>query len=250
MPIIVPSTTSTVVYTAGDIVRNALTILKVLGQDVTLDADDSQTGLSFLNMLLDGLSNQELTIHQVVRESFNLTAGLNPHTWGTGGTFNSTRPTEVVEASIRLSSGGVDVPLQIVSYDVYERERIKGLVVNYPQIVYIDNAYPLANCWFWPVPNGAIANFQSYKPFTKFSTINDQVTLPPGYMRMLSYGLSVELAPVYNLDPPAMALRIYEEAMRDIKRTNYKATMAKTDPALAALSQTAGRYNPYSDQRN
>ncbi len=249
MPIIVGPLTTSRTWVSGDIIRNALSILKVAGQDTTLDGGDAQAGLDFLNMMLDGWGTQNLTIYQIVRETFALTSGHNPHTWGVGGDFNSVRPIEIMAATIHLSAGAVDLPLGIVSYDVYEAQRIKQLVVNFPQYVYIDNGFPLSNCWFWPVPNGASVNFQSYKALSQFISINDVISLPPGYLRAMSYNLAIELASVYNIDPPMLAVRIAEQSLRDLKRMNFKPTLAQFDPALIAMSGNGGRYDPYSDLR-
>lgn len=244
MPIIIPSSSHTT--TAGDIVMGALRLLRVAAPDVTLPADDMANGLQSLNEMVAGWANEGLLIYQVVRESFVTTTGHNPHTWGTGGDFNSTRPSEVLAAS--LSIGSVDVPMQQISYDAYEAVRLKTLV-TYPQSYYIDNAWPVANVFIYPVPNGSTVNFQSYKPLPWFDYPETVVDLPNGYSRALRYNLAVDLAPEWQLSAGEDILRIAAKSVAALKNMNYKPTIAKVDPLLVSIGRGGPRYNPYSDTR-
>ncbi len=238
--------------TALDVIKGSLRLIHVLGSDTVLSNEEANDALLVLNQMLDSWSTEPNSLYVVTRETFTLTAGHNPHTWGTGGDFNSARPVSVVAASIHVGSGTtVDIPLDSVSYDDYERIGLKGLVTNYPRQFYFDNNWPLANVWLYPVPSSAIGiNFQSYKPLANFATLTSTVSLPPGYIRAIRYNLAMELAPEYKTTPSPEVANIANIAMQDIKRAGYKPTTASVDSSLIALGQQGGgRYNPYSDNR-
>jgi hypothetical protein len=250
MPIILSGSTATHTTTAGNIVNGALRLLRVKPTDVTLDAEDMQIGLQVLNEMLDSWAVEQLLLYQVVRETFSLSAGHNPHTWGAGGDFNSARPIEIVAASISVgSTPSVDIPLQSISYDAYEAVRLKSLVTNYPREYYNDNAYPLSNIYLYPIPAGSKINFQSYKALTLFDFPETIVTLPQGYVRALRFNLAVELAPEYQVDVEPTIQMIATTTVGKLKSLNYRPTMALIDPGLVKIGRGGGRYNPFSDQR-
>lgn len=248
MPIVLPSATlSAATKTAGDIVIGALRLLRVWASDTTLPAQEMETGLAVLNEMLGGWSTEGLTISQVVRDSFTLTAAQPSYTWGTGGDWNTARPTEILQCSFTLASV-VDVPVGVVTYDDYEAIRIKSLVTGLPRIVYPDYAFPLCRVYVHPQSSGGILNFQSYKPWTEFLYPEQEVLLPPGYFRALRFNLAVELAPEYQRDPGAVVVNTAASSLSKIKTLNYKPTTAQVDPALRALGRGgAGRFNPYYD---
>jgi hypothetical protein len=238
--------------TAGDLIRGALRLLQVNSADVTLSADEMNSGLVSLNQMLDGWSNEGLLQNEVVRESFALTPGHNPHTWGATGDFASSHPIQVLAASLHIgSSPSVDIFLQQVSYDAYENIALKGLVTNYPQVFYIDMNHPNANVYLYPVPGSATINFESYKPFAQYTDQADTLSLRPGYLRALRYNLALELAPEYQISAGADVVAIARQSIQKIKNINYKATIPKIDPVLVKIGRGRGfRYNPYSDTFN
>ena len=78
--------------TAGDMVRDALGLLLVLGQQDTLAAADMDDGLRFLNSMLESWGLIRQNIFKVNTETFALTAGDQTYTIGSGGDFNTARP--------------------------------------------------------------------------------------------------------------------------------------------------------------
>lgn len=248
MPVILPSlAVSAETKTAGDLVLGALRLLRVWSSDTTLPAQDMEIGLSVLNELIGGLSTEGLTLSQVVRDSFTISAPQASYTWGTGGDWATTRPTEILQCSFTLGTI-VDIPVSVVTYDDYEAVRMKSLVTNVPMQVYPDYGYPLCRVYVYPQTNGGILNFQSYKPWSEFLTQEQEVSMPPGYFRMLRYNLAVELASEYQINPGATVVAIAQASLSKIKTLNYKPTTAQVDSALRSIGQaTSGRFNPYFD---
>lgn len=70
----------------------------------------------------------------------------------------------------------------------------------------------------------------SWKPFSSFASVNDEIELPPGYERALRYNLAVELYPEYGKEPPASIYSAAQESKAAIKRMNIKPSYLVTDP--------------------
>jgi len=55
---------------------------------------------------------------------------------------------------------------------------------------------------------------------TRFNTISDTLVLPDGYEQALTYGLALELAPEYSVEPPAVVIDKAQTSKFLIKRVN------------------------------
>lgn len=225
--------------TALDLIQGALRPLNVLTGNTSLTAQESQDALQALNWMLDSWSNEDLTIYHMTRETFTLTSGKNPHTYGSGGDLNSTRPTEIRMATVNIN--GVDYPVEVLGYDDYEAIRLKTLQTAWPVYIYYEPSYPLGNLYTWPINTGNVMNFVTEKPLTNFATIYDTVSLPPGYADAIRYSLAVRLAPEYQITAGADLIALAEKTKKSIKHTNGRIppTM-QSDPSLRANGLNAG----------
>ena len=233
--------------TAIEVINAALRLLQVKGDDVTLSANEANDALFALNSLFDSWSNDNLMLYDIVRESFSLTAGKNPHTWGIGGDFNSERPMKLNTVNIMV--GSTEWPVRILTDDDYAAIRLKTLQTNYAQYCWLEQSYPLANLWIYPVPgSGNTLITYSEKPLTQIASLTTSITMPPGYIRMLRYNLAVELASEYQLKAGDDVVRIAIESKNALQRQNRKPKTLQVDQAL--LSMKKNRYNIYTDGYN
>lgn len=231
--------------TALDLIQGALRPLNVLTGNTSLTAQESSDALQALNWMLDSWSNEDLTIYHVTRETFTLTSGKNPLTYGTGGDLNSPRPTRIMKATVTISS--VDYPLEIIGYDDYEEIRLKTLQTAWPVYLYYEPDYPLGKVYTWPVNTGNVLTVATEKPLTNFATIYDTVSLPPGYADAIRYNLAVRLAPEYQITAGADLVALAEKTKKSIKHTNGRMppTM-QSDPSLRS-DALAGGWIIYTD---
>lgn len=230
----------------SDLIKASTRLLGNLGNDITLTVRESKYPLEALNLLLDSWSTESLILNQVTQELFGLTVGKDPHTWGLTGDFNSDRPIRVLAAKIRIP-GGVDMDVPIFGWDDYAAIRLKSLSNTIPQYVYIDNAYPLANVYIYPIPSAAYQMlFFSEKPLTEAAALTTTLSFPPGYLRAIKYALAVEIAHEYHIDVGSDIKAIATNSIANIKRANRKLTTSQIDPAI--LSPRGTRYNIYRDQ--
>ena len=237
----------TTTATPLDIIKGSLRLLEVLSSDVILEAPESSDALQAFNFLLDSWSNESLTIWKVEQEVFSLIGGLNPHTWGIGGNFNSVRPMRLLEVKTRIVNN-VDIPVRILSHDDYAAVPWKTIEASYPTYLYNDNAYPLANIYIWPVPTGTEQLVcYSEKPFNTPATLTQSLSMPPGYFRALKYNLAMELASEYQIQSSPDILRLANDSLSTIKRTNKKTQTLSVDPAVLRNGK-GPRFNIYAGE--
>jgi hypothetical protein len=225
-----------------DLIRGALRPLNVFTGNTTLTDDEAQDALQSLNWMLESWSNNGLSLFRVVRESFPLTSGLNPHTWGAGGNFNSPRPTRVVAASINVNT--IDYPLPLIGFDDWDSIRKKNLQTAWPSFCYIEPGYPLSSVYLWPVPSGNAVNFTSEKPIGGFTGLYEDVQLPPGYADAIRYNLAVRLAPEYQVAVGDDVARLATTALKALQRTNSRVPTMSLDSSFGA---GRGGYIIYTD---
>ena len=184
--------------TANDLISRAMRLLGVLGQGRrTLTSNEASDGLEALNAMLEGLSLERLLVYQILEESFPLVVGTGSYTIGTGGTFNTTRPTKIENAFLRDSSNN-DYPLEIVNNLAYDTVPLKT-VTSRPRYLYYDPIYPLAYIRLMYVPAYADTLYiNSWKQLQQFTDGTTALSLPPGYQRMIVYNLAIELHGEYQ----------------------------------------------------
>src|SRR5690606_3759960 len=105
--------------TAREMIASAVRLGGVLASGETQSAREATDALTVLNQMLSSWSNENLTVYQMVREEFTFTPNTATYTWGTGGTFNSARPVEVIKANLELLSGPQEIPLKILTTREY-----------------------------------------------------------------------------------------------------------------------------------
>lgn len=216
--------------TAGDIITRALRSLSVLAQGESADSDQLSDGLVSLNDMLVAWSNERLTVYKTVQESIALVGGQSAYDIGSGATsINTVRPIKIEGAFIRL--GGVDYPLQILTREQYNEISNKSLSSDLPCALYYDPGFPTSNIRIYPAPTGGTLYFDSWKPFSAFSTVSDAVSLPPGYDRALRLNLAVEMMPDYQVQNP-MVLGLAKESKAGLKRANHNPAVMSFDASI------------------
>jgi hypothetical protein len=242
-------------YTASDIIRASMRLIQVAAVDTDLTASELKDGLESLNRMLDSWSADELTLYQVIREQFPLTSGQNPYTIGYGGDFNTSRPMKIVDAYLVLNNGSIPVsyPMQVLGYDDYNSVRLKTLSTNFPNYIYYQPSFPIAEVYIYPIfaPNDpstqgpAYINLTSWKPFDMVVDPTAYMEYPPGYWEAIVFNLAVRIAEEYQFSIRETTVQLAANALKRIKRLNQRTVTLQTDVALMNTSQL--RYNIYSD---
>lgn len=229
--------------TVFDLIKGALRPLNVLTGNTTLTDEEAQDALEVLNWMLESWSTLPQAIFHVQRITGDLTSGKNPHTIGPGGDIDAQRPTRVIAASLRVVN--VDYPLAMLQADDYEAIRLKNLQTAWPVYGYLEQTFPLASLWLWPIPTGNSIALQCEFPLLGFDRLTDEVVLPPGYADAIRYNLAVRLADEYQIDVPQNVGRLAAASLQAIARANRRSQTMSVDPMLRRGNR--GRYLVFSD---
>lgn len=211
--------------TVRDLIHQSMRTLGVLASGEVASANEAADALDTLNQLIGSLNNDSLMVSSVVDHVFPLVAGTQNYTIGTGGTFNTPRPTAIEQAVLRDTSlaPALDIAMGILTQEQWAGVSLKGLSLPYPLWVYLDLAFPLARVVVWPVPTDTKQLvLWLWQAISAFSTLDDTVALPNGYDRMLRYRLATELALEYGraIGPELEALAGL--ATENVKRVNAR----------------------------
>jgi hypothetical protein len=210
--------------TALDIIKRSYRSLNALAITETLSNEDAEAALAALNDLIAGLNNDSLMVYQRVNRTKALTSSDGQYTIGSGGDIDTTRPLRIESAYTRDSSTpACDRGITIVTADRWARIPQKTTEGTYPRYLYYRPNYPLGEINLYPEPgSGLTLHMECWDQLASLATQGTSVSLPPGYDRLLRYGLAIELASEIN--PPtrieARVEKLYNQAKADIQRVN------------------------------
>lgn len=225
--------------TALNIITKAMLKVGILTKTEAPSSDEANDALDTLNDLLSSWSNDSMLITSRVTELFNLTAGVLNYNIGPGQTFDTVRPIHIVESHI------ID---GIISYEsmyqcpdeVYQGFNLKTLQ-SIPSSLNYSNAFPVGTIKLYPSPaSGYTLSITSEKELSQF-TLNETVSLPPGWNRALIYNLAVELAPEYGQEVDQLTLKIANDAKAAIARSIMKIRTLDAPPLTEI-----GQFNIYT----
>lgn len=175
----------------------------------TPEASETADALSRLQMMLRAWAGSSLLVHYISREDFALTASKGEYTIGSGGEFNTVRPTKIDDGYIR-DGNNIDYPLDIIDGAKYNRHASKD-TAGIPYELFYNPDYPLGKVFLHYVPLEAYTvHIDSQKPFTEVTKLTDTMDFPPEYEEPIMYNLALRLAPEYG--------RVLTQEMRDLAK--------------------------------
>jgi hypothetical protein len=234
------------------LIADALQKLGVYAPGEALNAADYATGLSVMNQMLDGWSNQSLTCYAIKEQTLTYVPGQFQYSIGPGGFVNDTRPLRIIAVSgscYTLDSNGNQYGIDVITQDQWNMRGSRNTNSNFPDVLFYDPQEPLGFLNFDPIPNiGYQVFFDSYLQLSELASLTSTITLPPGYQLAIASNLAVKLKPYYiaagvQIDP--LVMKEAMDSLADVKRTNIRLRTAKFDPEI--LSRAPGIYNIYTD---
>lgn len=226
----------------SDLINGAFRAFGFLGKGKALDAADVANAFEALNDMLDEANNDRLMIYQVTRNVFPLSSGTQTYTLGTGGTFSMPRPPKVERMSILLTANNPpqEIPIEMLTEDQWQNVTLKSIASYFPLQAYADDAYPLNNINFWPVPSGTCsAVVYAWNVLSAFTSLTQNVSFPPGYKNYMRYGLAIRMAPEYGFEASQTVHMAFANAKDMIRRVNWRPGKAEIDIALLGHSNNS-----------
>lgn len=228
--------------TALDIIKRAMRICGVIGQNETPTSSEASDGIVALNDMIDSWSTDRTYIFSILQTNFPLVAGTVTYTIGVGGTFNTARPIAIDNVFVRTNN--VDFPLKEINSQDYNAITSKSTNGGIPQYYFFNPAFPLATISLWGAPQSGLTIYlNTWQPLTQFANLTTDYTFPQGYARALAYGLAVEIAAEYGVQLTAETLAISVGSQANIRNKNLPEPVMKTEVGLIG----GGSYNYLSD---
>jgi hypothetical protein len=218
--------------TGRELVTATLKLIGVLAPGEAPAAHEATDSLATLNRMLGAWSTEGLLINAVSREAFTLTPNDGDYMIGVGGDFDTARPQQILNALIRDQSGtpALEYPVTLLSLDEWAGLLQKETSSSHPRALYDDGGYPLRKLSLYPKPSAAHQLvLYTLKPFTEVSTLDTEVTLPPGSDEALIYNLAIRLAPEYGRPVTAEIVMLAGDAKAGLKRMNHRPSLLRSD---------------------
>lgn len=245
--------------TWSDLITASLKRINVVQAGGTPSADDLADGLIILNLWIDSLAIEGLTIPFLLRSTWTIvsTKGTltNPYTVGAGGDIVVVRPPLPTAIVIKYQDTTV-TPTQEYKLDRYDDQAWqsipqKTLTAALPSGAYYNPTYAsgLGSLHLWPVPTQASLQGVLYapSPIAEAAALTDAIVLPAGYKFFIEENLAVKLAATFRenlpLDPELKENARTSKA--SIKRANIRTPVMAGDPMYCGGG--GGLYDIYSD---
>lgn len=225
--------------TASSLILDGLVMIgdKTIGG--TLTTAEETYHLRRLNSMLDSWSLERLMCYQIVQESLALTASTGSYTIGSGGAFNTTRPTRIVDPCFIRDSNNIDYRVDLINADAYGRITAKTIDGGIPRYLFYDTAFvtSLGTIFLWPEPQASLTLYiNSPKQITQFALISDTMVLPPGYELAISSNYGIFAAAGFKPISAELA-KVAKESKAAIKGVNIPEGILRMDPGLIGHSR-------------
>ena len=234
--------------TPNDIITLALKSAGVLGVGQTASAEDMNDSFTLLNFMLAQWQRKRWLIWTLDTFSVSCT-GAQSYTVGPGGDIDCPRPDRLEDAFFRQNipsePNEIDYPLEIIeSRETYNRIALKSLG-SFPSYIYYQSDFPMGSIYPWPLPSNLYQVFISVKTqLAQFTTLTQDVNLPPEYYAAILYNLSVRLRTAFQLPPDTAVIGLAKEALNVVRGANVQIPRLRMPVGIVR----PGLYNIFSDQ--
>lgn len=220
--------------TASSMILRSLRLIgeKTVGD--TLTSAEQTDYLADLNTMLESWSIDRLMVYQLLQESKALTSSVGSYTIGSGGAFNTTRPTKIVAPCFIRDSNNIDSDLEIIDAVTYGGIPKKDVDGSTPRLLFYDGAFAssLGTIFLYPEPAASLTLYiNSWKQLQSFALISTTVVLPPGYQRAIEFNFAIEVAGGFTKVSVEVA-KIAIESKAAIKKINLPAGVLQMPPGV------------------
>lgn len=213
------------IETTGDLITFVLRASGINGVGQTPLAEDSNTGLEFLRMLIAQWQRKRWLVWSE-QELSVVATGNNYYTIGAGQEFDTARPDKIHAAWCRMQPFGgpnpVDIHLAIIeSHEDWAGVTIKDLK-SLPSAVFYDSSFPVGRVHFYPVPPAAIYEMHLVvkASLPTYTTLTDPLNVPDEYIEAMMWSLCVRMQMAYGLPARSDHVGAMKQALNVLMMAN------------------------------
>lgn len=232
-------------YTVRDLLSSSLRKIGVIQPGEAISQEEMLDAMECANDVLNTWLLERLMCFHIVNQSFTLVSGQTSYTIGPGADFDTVRPVRIERAYIDVNTTQpiVTLDLQMLNFEQYADLTVKGTTSPIPNKIYYEPSFtsdePWGRIFLWPTPSyGNTLQLWYWDQISEFQSIDQVISLPPGYKKALRYSIACEIAPEYGISPPPMVIQIAQTSIAAIKRVNQTLPVAICDPALVSQRRT------------
>jgi hypothetical protein len=222
-------------------------MIGVASAEQPISAFMAEHALGALNALLDSWSVEKLLVYSRPKISLVLVPGRSAYTWGITVPpcdIPGEPPVKLELALLTVEDTAPGLEWEVTILDQYAFEAgiaIKQLTSSYPAALYLDSAEPVATLHVWPVPDMPYTlQLLPWSAHSPYGGWDDVLDWPNGYQRAMVYGLALELAPQYMVEPSPLILRTAEESKRALYVINAEVGKLSLSPGRPVGSTALG----------
>jgi hypothetical protein len=214
----------------SDLIHSSFRLIGAIAAGETLETNELNDAFISLNQMIASWNTEGLSLAGRGRMFLPLTIGVNQYAL-------TQRPIKIDAASVAVQ--GIDCPLEIVDATGWEAITEKAAEAILAKQLYCDYLFPASNVFVWPAPRvaGTLEMFV-YSSIAPFVTVNDVISLPPGYEQAVRYNFAIAILPEYprsQVDPTlAPQAQGYKASIIELNRSNHARTAQPNLETVAA----------------
>lgn len=244
----------------------------MLAEGETPSSETANDALTALNQMIDSWNTERLAVFSTQDQVFNWPSGTRTMEIGPSGDIfiadsllstqvpepittqsdtlieapiRGTRPILVDDATyFRDPQTNVSYGIKLINQQQYDGIAVKTVTSTYPQVMWVNMAYPNITMTVYPVPLRLLEfHLISVTPLDQAAILATPLSFPPGYLRAFKYNLACEIAPEFGVEPSAQVQRIAMYSKRNLKRINNPDDIMALPYSIVGTRQ---RYNIYA----
>jgi hypothetical protein len=199
-------------------ITSALQLIAVVASGEVPSGQESVDGLLALNLILDGWSGDRNNLYDNNVLSYTLSSDTTELSLGTGQTLNI--PVDSYIETVAIGSTEFTF--------AGTQDRIQKI----PNKYYVQNSRPIAKLGFAvPQVAGSVVSIYYRPPLAQYTSLDDELLLPSGYLQAIIYSLAKELTTQYGVQFTDANEALMKSYVTSIRRTN----MASSSTVVSAI---------------
>jgi hypothetical protein len=214
----------------GSISGTTLTVTSIASGGISMNMSLSGTGIATGTKIVAFNSGAGGNVNEAGTYTVNISQTV------ASTTINAyyERPLTINSSFVRINTnsngqpivnGGLDYPVAILNVEDYEMIGLKTLNGPWPKALYYQPTETLGNLYVWPNPAQGEMHIFVDNLFTRFTTLNDNILLPQGYINAIRWCLAERLMPMFGKASQVQIAMIQQYAAQGkstVKRTNMR----------------------------